>query len=476
MFIVVFLSMLCVLGVAHWYLWRRLVRDVSKRGGVWRRTGTVLVFLMPALMVAAQAGGRAEGVPFWLKQVVAWPGLLWFALMVYLFLTVVAFEAVRPLLRRLLERRDSRRAAAGGGPAVELAGAGRPTDAPSTASAPQSGEAVEPGPVERGAKDEAGRGTATAVAAAPLAETAGGSHATSSGTGGSGALPAGAHEGPGDVSRRLFLARAGAVTAGVVTATTVGAGAYSVLGAGPTVKRVRVTLDKLPAAADGYKLTLISDIHLSPVLGRDVCQRIVDKANGTNADLIALVGDLADGSVSDLRSAAAPLRQLRAREGVYFSTGNHEYFSGAREWKAHLSGPLGIRVLDNEREELEHFDLAGVNDLAGEDYDDGPDYAKALSGRDPGRATVLLAHQPSMVLDAKEYGVDLQLSGHTHGGQMWPGNFLAALANPTLYGLDRYDDTQVYVTRGAGAWGPPVRVGAEPDITVLELRSGASGS
>jgi predicted MPP superfamily phosphohydrolase len=182
------------------------------------------------------------------------------------------------------------------------------------------------------------------------------------------------------------------------------------------------------------------------------------------------VGDLVDGSVADLGPAAEPLAGLRARHGSFFVTGNHEYFSGAEEWIDEVR-ELGLRPLRNERVEMAGFDLAGVNDVAGATYGDGPDFGRALGDRDRARTAVLLAHQPVLIHDAVRHGVDLQLSGHTHGGQMWPGNLLADLANPTLAGLERYGDTQLYVSRGAGAWGPPVRVGAPSDITVVELAS-----
>lgn len=132
---------------------------------------------------------------------------------------------------------------------------------------------------------------------------------------------------------------------------------------------------------------------------------------------------------------------------------------------------LGLHPLENARAELAHFDLAGVNDLAGESTGQGPDFDRALADRDPARACVLLAHQPVQIHEAVRHHVDLQLSGHTHGGQLWPGNLIAAAANPTVAGLDRYGDTQLYVSRGAGAWGPPTRVGAPSDITVIELAS-----
>ena len=469
LFVGVFLSILCVVGVAHWYLWRRLVRDTSAPGSRWRRAGTVLIFLMPALLVAAQVTSRT-GAPFGVQRVVAWPGLMWFAVLIYLLLTLVALEAVRPLVQRWSRRRDARPAEESGALATATPEAATP--GPDDATADGGGSTAP-----LATDGETGGGRATAVAAKPASgNTTEADTATRTGShrqGGPDHRPTvgGESDDPRDASRRLFLARAAAVTAGTVAAVTVGAGTYSVLASGPKVKHVDVTLAKLPPAADGYRITLISDIHMSPVIGRSVTQRIVDRANATKPDLIAIAGDLVDGSVKDLSGAARPLGQLTAREGVFFATGNHEYYSGYQEWNAHLAGPLGIRVLRNERAELRYFDIVGVNDLAGEDYDDDPDLPKALAGRDTDRAAVLIAHQPAMIDQARKHGVDLQLSGHTHGGQMWPGDILAALANPTLFGLERYGDSQLYVTRGAGAWGPPVRVGAEPDITVLTLRA-----
>nr|WP_078917888.1 metallophosphoesterase [Streptomyces sp. NRRL WC-3725] len=268
-------------------------------------------------------------------------------------------------------------------------------------------------------------------------------------------------------TRRLVVSRllAGAVTTAAVA--TVGHGTYGVL-RGPRVRRVTVPLAKLPRAANGFRIAVVSDIHLGPVLGRGFAQRVVDTVNATQPDLIAVVGDLVDGSVKNLGPAAAPLARLSARHGAYFVTGNHEYFSGAEQWIAEVRD-LGLHPLQNARTELPYFDLAGVNDVQGESEGKGPDFAKALDDRDPARACVLLAHQPVQIHEAVRHGVDLQLSGHTHGGQLWPGSLLAAAANPTVAGLDRYGDTQLYVSRGAGAWGPPTRVGAPSDVTVIEL-------
>ncbi|WP_245721239.1 metallophosphoesterase [Nocardia pseudovaccinii] len=274
---------------------------------------------------------------------------------------------------------------------------------------------------------------------------------------------------PTPVSRRLFVSRSVGAAATLAAVSTVGYGTHSVL-AGPRVKRLTVPLANLPRAAHGFRITVVSDIHLGPILGRGFAERVVETINGTQPDLIAVVGDLVDGSVEHLRSAVEPLSRLHARHGAYFVTGNHEYFSGAEQWIEHVR-ELGLRLLANSRTELPYFDLAGVNDIQGGRIGQGPDFAAALGDRDLARTAVLLAHQPVQIHDAVEFGVDLQLSGHTHGGQLWPGNFLASLANPTVAGLERYGDTQLYVTRGAGAWGPPVRVGAPSDITVIELAS-----
>ena len=196
--------------------------------------------------------------------------------------------------------------------------------------------------------------------------------------------------------------------------------------------------------------------------------------NGTDPDLVAIVGDLIDGTVAELGAAAEPLRDLVSRDGSYFVTGNHEYFvDDTSEWLHELER-LGVQPLRNEntliRSGTAGFNLAGVNDVAGEQHSDPPDFDRALSGLDAGKPTILLAHQPVQVRDAAARGVDLQLSGHTHGGQMWPFHYVVRAVQPSLAGLTTVDGTQLYVTRGAGFWGPPVRIGAPPDITVITLQ------
>jgi uncharacterized protein len=269
--------------------------------------------------------------------------------------------------------------------------------------------------------------------------------------------------------RRLLLGRSLAVTAGVASVAATGIGMVQALGP-PNLKRVPIRLTKLPASMDGFRIALVSDIHLGPLLGRSHTERIVRMINSTDADLVAVVGDLVDGSVAELGHAAEPLQDLRARHGSFFVTGNHEYFSGADQWIKEITS-FGLTVLRNQRVEIDGLDLAGVNDATGGGSGDPPDYAKALDGRDSARPAVLLAHQPVQAHEAARHGVDLQLSGHTHGGQMVPFNLVVGLQQPIIAGLGTVDGTQVYVTRGAGFWGPPVRFGAPPDISLVELHS-----
>ncbi|MFD5660504.1 metallophosphoesterase [Streptomyces hirsutus] len=446
-FVLVALLVLSVLVTGNWYLWRRLFRDTTRAPGAVRRVGVAVIAGGWALTFAAFFATRS-GLPFWLKQVLAWPGYLWLALCLYLLLAVLVGEAVRPVLRRVLERRARR------------------TETLSD---------QEPVPIPAGATAAATAATAATVPAAPgTSQPTDADAPAPTGT----TPPASAADAPGDPtapeapagpSRRLFVSRVVAGAAAAAAVGTVGYGTYGTV-RGPQVKRVTVPLAKLPRAAHGYRIAVVSDIHLGPILGRGFAQKVVDTINSTQPDLIAVVGDLVDGTVKELGPAAAPLAQLRARHGSFFVTGNHEYFSGAEEWVDEVRR-LGLNPLENARTELPHFDLAGVNDLAGENEGQGPDYARALGDRDRARACVLLAHQPVMVHEAVDHGVDLQLSGHTHGGQLWPASYLAAAANPTLAGLDRYGDTQLYVSRGAGAWGPPTRIGAPSDITVIELAS-----
>jgi predicted MPP superfamily phosphohydrolase len=277
---------------------------------------------------------------------------------------------------------------------------------------------------------------------------------------------------PVDPDRRQVLARAIAATVGALAAL-VGIGGLANVARGFVVRRVPVQLTKLPKSASGYVIVQITDVHVGPTLGRQFIESIVRQTNALAPDMIVITGDLVDGTVEQLRDHVEPLRALRAKDGVFFVTGNHEYYSGADEWIAHLR-TLGVRVLRNERVAIrDAFDLAGVDDWsAGRMLEHhGQDVAGALSGRDPSRAVVLLAHQPKALNEATAHQVDLQLSGHVHGGQMVPFNWLARLEQPLISGLHRVKDTWVYVSTGTGYWGPPMRVGSGAELTRIELVS-----
>ncbi|HUQ58123.1 metallophosphoesterase [Lentzea sp.] len=287
---------------------------------------------------------------------------------------------------------------------------------------------------------------------------------------GAGPGPAEAAEVVPDPSRRLFIARSVAIGSGIAAGGVVGYGMTQALG-DPRLLTVPVTLDKLRTSLSGFRIAVVSDIHLGPLLGRSHTERIVRMINEQEADLVAIVGDLVDGTVAELGEAAAPLRDLVSKHGSFFVTGNHEYFSGHEQWIAELDR-LGVNPLRNEGLTVAGgIELVGVNDVTGKSYDDAPDFDRAFTGRNRDNPVVLLAHQPVQVSDASSHGVDLQLSGHTHGGQMVPFNFVVPVQQPSVAGLSKVDDTWLYVSRGAGFWGPPVRVGAPPDITMIELRS-----
>jgi uncharacterized protein len=337
----------------------------------------------------------------------AWPGYIWFGLAAYLFLTLLVLEPVRLALRGWVKRKS---------PGTTTA---------ATTTNPPAGEE-------------------------PTASPA--------------------------LNRRVFLARVSAVAAGAASVGLVGTGISSALGP-PDLLQVPVRLRKLDPAFNGFRIAVVSDIHLGPLTGRAHTERIVGMINETAPDLVAIVGDFVYGTVEELGPAAEPLKDLVSREGTFFVTGNHEYFVDTEAWLRHLP-TLGVDVLHNERVAIRRgtatVDLAGIDDrtaassgLPGQ----GADLDAALDGRDDATPVVLLAHQPVMVEQASAAGVDLQLSGHTHGGQLWPFDYVIRLDQPAVEGLSRHGDTQLYVTSGAGYWGPPMRVGARPEVTVVELRA-----
>jgi hypothetical protein len=275
----------------------------------------------------------------------------------------------------------------------------------------------------------------------------------------------------GSPERRMFLSRG---IAAVVAAGGAGLSVASLVGGlrPVAIKNVGVRLRALPDALRGFRIAQLTDIHVGPTIGRELIEDLVRKTNALEPDLIAITGDLVDGSVSDLGAAVEPLRRLRARHGVFFVTGNHEYYSGADAWMAYLE-TLGIRVLKNERVTIEHdgapLDVVGVHDWEAGSFGQGPDLAGALAGKPEGRTTLLLAHQPKQIDEAARLGIDLQISGHTHGGQIVPFNYLVRLQQPYVAGLHVHRGTHLYVSSGTGYWGPPMRLGIPAEITRIEL-------
>jgi predicted MPP superfamily phosphohydrolase len=243
-----------------------------------------------------------------------------------------------------------------------------------------------------------------------------------------------------------------------------------------------VKLARLPKELSGFTLAQISDLHVGPTIREREVQRVVEQVNALKPDLVAITGDLVDGTVPQLGAATSLLAGLKSRYGTYFVTGNHEYYSGVVEWSQELAR-LGIRVLSNERVTIGDavsFDLAGVEDwsgLATAGQGNGSDLSRALAGRDAERSLVLLAHQPrkEAIAAAVRAGVELTLSGHTHGGQFVPFNLVVGAVFPYLAGLYRHEEGaqagQVFVSRGTGYWGPPMRFGFPPELTKIVLTS-----
>ena len=277
-----------------------------------------------------------------------------------------------------------------------------------------------------------------------------------------------------DPGRRRFLARSIAFSASVIVP---GASAFGVKKCldPPAVTRLPVIISGLPPGFQGFSIVQITDIHIGALSMRSELAEIVTIVNSLQPDLIAVTGDLVDGDAEELADELAPLAELRAQHGVFFVTGNHEYYSGVEKWLPAIE-QLGITVLNNTRTEIrrgkDSLFLAGVTDYNagrfGEKY--APDYNRALGGIDKKRTIILLAHQPRAVEEAALYGVDLMLSGHMHGGQIWPFNYLTPLQQPYIKGFYRHKETLLYVNQGTGYWGPPMRIGTYKEISEFILR------
>ncbi len=273
--------------------------------------------------------------------------------------------------------------------------------------------------------------------------------------------------------RRRFLARTMAGGAFVAGGGLAAYGSWRAFSP-PLVTELAVKIPKLPKALDGLSIVQLTDIHVGPFIQRRYMDALVQQANALRPDLFAITGDLVDGDVHTLGGAVSALAGLKSRYGSFFVTGNHDYYSGDDEWTAFLQS-LDIQVLRNRHVRIgdagASLDLVGVDDWSGGRWRNkkGYDLDRALQGRDPDRAAVLLAHQPANFTVAAERGMDLQVSGHTHGGQLVPMTLFIGLAWEHSAGLYRHGDSHIYVSRGCGFWGPPMRIGSPPELVKLVL-------
>jgi predicted MPP superfamily phosphohydrolase len=455
---VVLLAMLLL----HGYLWFRLVRSTTRPGALRRRLTllTLVLAVLPTLAVTLR-----RTLPLDVAAPLDWVAYSWLGIAFYTFLALLVLEPVRLVTRLWMQRNRTEE--------VVPSGARRAPRRDDAAALPDRGTARDRGAVRQDGNVMARRVSRRRDAAAPPdGGTAPGRGAVRQ----DGNVTAPVTAPVTDPSRRLFLARSLAVTAGAVALGTAGTGAY-VANSTPVVRRVPITLAGLDPALDGLRIVTFSDGHLSATYGGRRFARVVELVNAQRPDVVAIVGDLVDGDVSELREDVAPLADLVSEQGVYFVTGNHEYFVDTNAWLRYLP-TLGVDVLRNERVAIRRgaatFDLAGIDDRTAASSGlpgHGANLDAALDGRDDSTPVVLLAHQPVMVEQAAAAGVDLQLSGHTHGGQLWPFDYAIRLDQPAVEGVSRHGDTQLYVTAGAGYWGPPMRVGARPEVTVVELRA-----
>ena len=272
---------------------------------------------------------------------------------------------------------------------------------------------------------------------------------------------------------RAARQRLNRVAAPLVVAVALGVTGYGAWEAShPSVTAVELASPELPAAFDGTRVALVTDLHAGAVRSADFTRGVVDLVNAQHPDLIVIAGDLEDGYATRYGPELEPLRDLEAPLGVYATTGNHEMYQDTANWVRAFED-LGITVLKNQSVELERggatITLAGVHDHEGSG-EFAPDPDAALAGVDPAGFVLLSAHQPRQAFDVEGRGVDLQLSGHTHGGQLWPGRYLVPLQQPAVDGLTTVGDVPVLTSRGIGAWGPAIRVGAPPEVPVVTLR------
>ena len=263
------------------------------------------------------------------------------------------------------------------------------------------------------------------------------------------------------------------VTAIVISSTIIGVFQAAF---GPKIYKIDIKIKNLPQGFDGFLIAQISDLHVGSVIGEKYTKKIVDLTNKLNPDIIVLTGDMIDGTTDQLRKKIAPIANLKAKNGVYFVPGNHEYYWNGPSWIEEFSR-LGARCLINQNILISKNDerilIAGIPD-----YEAGwmikshaPNIKKAAANASEPIIKILLSHQPKSYKEAEEAGFDLQLSGHTHGGQFFPWSLIVSWVQPYYKGLGKYKNMWIYTNRGTGFWGPPFRFGVPSEITLIKLKS-----
>jgi len=281
--------------------------------------------------------------------------------------------------------------------------------------------------------------------------------------------------GPNDPSRRDFIQKMLSIGIITTTGTATIAGLYGAR-KGATIMETTVPIKGLGKDLSGVTIAQISDLHVGATIKKGYVEKVVEQVNHLNPDIIAVTGDLADGSVKHLSKHIEPIKDLDAKIGKYFVTGNHEYYSGVDQW-LEKTNHFGLTNLVDSHEIItkgnDSLTLGGVTDFRSSSIkpDHKSDPATAFAGSPDGIPKILLAHQPWSIFGANKAGADLQLSGHTHGGQFWPFVYAVRLANPYTAGLHNHDGTWIYVNRGTGYWGPPMRLGIKSEITLVKLET-----
>ncbi|ADD68764.1 metallophosphoesterase [Denitrovibrio acetiphilus DSM 12809] len=274
-------------------------------------------------------------------------------------------------------------------------------------------------------------------------------------------------------ARRHFLSKTMGSAMSLAVVPVSGYGFYRAVG-DPVIKTIEIKKNGLNAAIDGFKIVQLTDIHVGPTIGAGKVRRIVEMTNTLSPDIVVITGDLVDGAAKYIADYITPLNNLQSKYGTYFVTGNHEYYSGASAWLRKIR-ELGIKVLDNSNEIIPHNGanllLAGIPDIHADRFGyERYDPAKAKQTESPYDFSVILSHRPEIAREVAEHGYDLQLSGHTHGGQYFPWTYVIYLFHEFVKGLYEINNMSLYVSKGTAYWGPPLRIGAEPEITEIVLR------